>query len=108
MKSKYIGKWRITEMEYWEQDFIDLVVPGYILFKEGGEGSFQFGAVEGEIDYRIEEVGGIERLDFSWAGYDEGDPVCGRGWAVINGDELQGGLYFHMGDDSWFKARRTK
>ena len=108
MKSRHISKWRITQMEQWDQDFIDLVVPGYINFDKGGDGSFQFGAVEGEIDYRIEEVGIIKRLEFTWAGYDEGDPVCGRGWAVLDGDELHGGLYFHMGDDSWFKARRIK
>ena len=104
MKSKYIGKWRITDMEHWGKDFIDLVIPGYIHFQKDSDGSFQFGAVEGEIDYRIEVVGEIERLEFTWAGHDEGDPVCGRGWAVIDGDVLHGRLYFHVGDDSWFKA----
>ena len=39
MKSECIGKWRISEMEQWDQDFIDLVVPGYINFEKGGDGS---------------------------------------------------------------------
>ena len=108
MKSECIGKWRISEMEQWDQDFIDLVVPGYINFEKGGDGRFQFGAVEGEIDYRIEKVGNVERLEFTWTGYDESDPVCGRGWVVMEGNELRGRLYFHLGDDSWFKATRGK
>lgn len=33
-----IGKWRITEMELWDSDFIDLLGPGYIQFDpEGGD-----------------------------------------------------------------------
>ena len=108
MKNKYVGKWRIVEMEQWDQDFIDLVVPGHITLKEAGQGSFQFGAVEGKIDYRIEKVANMERFEFSWAGYDEFDSVCGRGWAVIEGNELRGRLYFHFGEDSWYRAIRTK
>ena len=26
MKDRYLGKWRIREMEQWDKDFIDLVV----------------------------------------------------------------------------------
>ncbi|HYZ22362.1 MAG TPA: hypothetical protein VE690_09415 [Rhodopila sp.] len=28
-KHPLIGKWRITEMELWDADFIDLMEPGY-------------------------------------------------------------------------------
>lgn len=28
-KEIFIGKWRITEMDMWDQDFIDAEVPGY-------------------------------------------------------------------------------
>ena len=94
-------------MEHWDNEFIDLVVPGHITFKKNGEGEFQFGAVQGYIDYRIETWGDLERLEFSWEGNDEMDPVSGRGWAEIKGDELHGRLYFHMGDDSWFIAKRS-
>ena len=34
MSNTYVGTWRIIEMEQWDQDFIDLVVPGYIAFRE--------------------------------------------------------------------------
>ena len=29
MSNPYFGTWRIREMEQWDQDYIDLVVPGY-------------------------------------------------------------------------------
>lgn len=62
MLNKYVGKWRIAAMEQWDKEFIDLVVPGHITLKKDGLGNFQFGAVEGSIDYRIEKMGELERL----------------------------------------------
>jgi hypothetical protein len=34
MSNQYMGTWRIIEMEQWDQDYIDLVVPGYFSFRE--------------------------------------------------------------------------
>jgi hypothetical protein len=78
-RNPYLGKWRITEMEMWDQDFIDIETEGHFLFEKGELGSFQFGLVQGQIDYRIERVGEVERLEFSWEGQDENDDVLGRG-----------------------------
>jgi hypothetical protein len=37
--------------------------------------------------------------------YDESDPASGRGWAALEEDgTLRGHLYFHLGDDSGFRA----
>jgi hypothetical protein len=107
-KAKYIGKWRIIEMEMWDQDYVDLIIPGYFSFDKDDLGDFQFGVVKGQIDYRIEKIGDVERLEFSWEGADENDPASGRGWAVINGDHLEGRFYFHLGDNSWFKFKRIR
>jgi len=74
--------------------------------KNDGTGRFQFGAVGGLIDCRSTVRDGKQAIGFSWEGVDEGDPVHGRGWAVWDGDTLQGHLYFHMGDDSSFVAKR--
>jgi len=93
-------------MEMWDQDFIDMIKPGYFSFGRAGLGYFQFGSVEGEIDYRVEKTNNFERLEFSWAGQSEYDPASGRGWAIMSGDQLEGRFYFHLGDDSWFKAKR--
>ena len=95
-------------MEQWDQDYVDLVVPGYFEFRKGRAGEFRFGVVEGELDYAIETNGQRHRLEFSWMGQSEFDPEAGRGWAVIDDQsQLFGKIYFHMGDDSWFKATRS-
>jgi hypothetical protein len=106
MKNLFLGKWRITEMEQWDQEYIDLVVPGYFEFRKNNIGEFQFGIVEGDIDYRIEKVGDDKRLDFSWEGQEEYESLSGRGWATVEKNELIGRIFFHLGDDSWFKATR--
>jgi hypothetical protein len=107
-KAKYIGKWRIIEMEMWDQNYIDLIIPGYFSFDKEDLGYFQFGVVEGQLDYRVEKIGDVERLEFSWEGQSENDPALGRGRAVINGDCLEGRIYLHLSDDSWFKAKKIR
>jgi hypothetical protein len=103
----YSGKWRIIEMEMWDQDFIDLETEGHFTFDKDELGSFQFGAVRGQIDYRIEDICGSERLEFSWEGSDENDPASGRGWVILENDLINGKIYFHLGDSSWFKAKKS-
>ncbi|MDN5861274.1 MAG: hypothetical protein L0H84_21940 [Pseudonocardia sp.] len=97
------GRWRIVAMDLWDAETIDLVVPGFIEFGDDGSGEFGFIAVRGWMDCRP----GVRRgdVEFSWQGDDEGDPVGGRGWAVLADDgTLTGHLYFHLGDDSGFRA----
>ena len=106
MSNPYLGTWRIIEMEQWDQDSIDLVVPGYITFREDNLGAFQFGAVHGDFDYHIEPYQETARVEFSWEGEAEMDPVSGRGWAMIQDGQLQGRLYFHEGDASGFVAEK--
>jgi len=107
-KNPYLGKWRIIEMEMWDQDFIDMETEGYFSFETEELGCFQFGLVQGRIDYRIEKIGDIERLEFTWEGQDENDEALGRGWAIIKNNHIEGRFYFHLGDDSWFKAQKYK
>jgi len=47
-RNLYIGKWRIIEMEMWDQEFIDMETEGYFLFEKGRSGSFQFGWFKGK------------------------------------------------------------
>ena len=104
MKKTYVGKWRITDMEQWDKECIDMMVPGYLTIKNDGTGLLQFGAVEAEVDGHLESINGVERLDFSLMGSDEGEEVCGRGWAEVIGRNMKGKIYFHQGDDSSFTA----
>jgi hypothetical protein len=103
-KNPFHSKWRIIEMEHWDSDYIDLVVPGHITFEKDDLGEFQFGTMRGELDCRFEKHGDEMRVEFSWQGESEIDPASGRGWATIKEGELNGRLYIHLGDDSWFRA----
>ena len=103
-----IGRWRITEMENWDQEAVDLVQPGFIEFDDDGLGGLGFIAVTGELDWREADRDGRPGVEFSWQGSDEGDDVSGRGWTALNRDgTLEGHIYFHLGDDSAFRAERT-
>jgi hypothetical protein len=100
------GRWRIVWMENWGQDFVDAEVEGFFEFARDGGGGFQFGYVSGGIDYREVERNGKPAVEFSWEGNDEMDPAQGRGWAVLDGDEIEGRIFFHRGDESAFRAVR--
>jgi hypothetical protein len=104
--SPFQGRWRIVSMEMWDQDFVDAEVEGYFEFGPDGLGSFQFGYVSGDIDYKVDTRDGKPRVEWSWDGNDEMDPAQGRGWAVIDGDEIHGLIAFHQGDESEFVAKR--
>ena len=62
------GRWRLVEMELWDQDFLDLVVEAHITIDDDSLGYFQFGAVEGQVDCRFDTDGGKPRAAFSWRG----------------------------------------
>ena len=106
--SSFAGKWRIAEMEVWDQDYVDMEMPGFIRIGSDGTGQFQFGLVSGDIDGRVEQCGNAQRFDFSWSGQEENDLVCGRGGAVIENGELKGRIYLHLSDDSAFRAIKSK
>ena len=105
MKSSFVGRWRIVEMEQWDQEFVDLASPGHITFTSNGRGELHFGAVDATLDWRVDDAG--SRVAFSFEGFDEGDEVSGRGWARVEGRELKGWFAFHLGDESEFRARRA-
>ena len=103
-----VGRWRIVEMDLWAQEDVDLVAPGFIDFGADHMGSLGFIAVQGGLDWRDAPRDGCPGVEFSWEGFDEGDPATGRGWAVIDENgSLRGRIFFHLGDDSGFRAERT-
>ena len=97
-----VAGWRITEMDRWDQETIDLVGPGLIEFLGDG-GQFRFIAVDGWMDCKYGKRSGQPYVDFN--GNDACDPVSGRGWAKLKKDAtLSGRIYIHHGDRSGFKA----
>ena len=107
MKTQFIGTWFISEMESWDADYIDLVGPGHLAIGPKGVGSVRFGAVDADLDWRIEDIRRGQKLQFTFEGFDEGDPISGRGWAVVEGTQMVGHIYIHHGDEAPFKAIRT-
>lgn len=56
---KAIGRWRITSMVMWDNDFMDAEVPAHITIHKNMQGDFQFGFVQGEIDGRTSQEGDL-------------------------------------------------
>jgi hypothetical protein len=105
--SGLIGRWRIEETDVWDREALDLVGPAFIEFRSDMTGLFGFIAVEGWMDCREASIDDHPGLEFSWDGNDECDPASGRGWAALQPDDtLTGHIYFHMADDSAFRATR--
>ncbi len=103
------GVWRIVEMDLWDAEAIDLLGPGYIQFSADQTGHFRFIAVEGWMDCHSDQRDGRPCVEFTWEGNDESDPASGRGWAALDEDgSLRGHIYFHLGDDSGFRAVRAE
>ena len=95
-------------MSMWDKDYIDEEVPGYFEFGANNLGSFHFGYVQGDVDYRVTERGDKPTVEFSFKGGDgaDGTPCTGRGWMTLNGETLAGMFYFHRGDDTEIELSR--
>jgi hypothetical protein len=108
-RSPFLGRWHIVSMSTWDEDYLNEEVQAFVEFdgKEGG--SFQFGYVQGVIDSREGLRDGQPAVEFSWEGIDgaDGTPLSGRGWAVLQEDELSGMIFIHQGDESEFEAERA-
>ena len=102
----FAGRWRIAEMDVWDNDFLDLVEQAHLTF-EGETGEIVFGALKGFLDVRYGARDGAACAEFSWEGFDDNDPACGRGWAAIGtAGRLVGHFFIHQEDDSGFVCER--
>ncbi len=39
--SNFLGDWRLTEMEMWDREYMDMEVPAYIRFEKKGLGGLE-------------------------------------------------------------------
>lgn len=104
------GRWKITWMEMWDQDFVDLVVPGYIEIYSDGVGEFEFGAVTGGFGTATPDG---RYFHSQWEGSDEMDEDRGEIYGTLddenaNDGELFGTLSFWNGDESDYRAVRME
>jgi hypothetical protein len=93
-------------MDQWAQDFVDEEEEEYFDFSDEGQGEFHFGYVRGQMDCRLTTRDGVPAIEWTWDGNDEMEAAHGRGWAVVKDDKLHGMIFFHLGDDSGFDAKR--
>jgi hypothetical protein len=105
VKPQYLGTWRITEMEVWEAAYVNLAGPGQFRINRDGSGFMQFGVVKAALDCRMEQIGPIERLEFTFQGVDEEEAISGRGWLTVSGEAMTGQICFHRGENSGFTGR---
>jgi hypothetical protein len=102
------GRWLIQEMDLWNRDVLDLAGSAFIELRSDNAGRFGFIAVRGEMDCRESTIDDNPALEFRWFGNDDCDQASGRGWVVLQRDEtLKGRIYFHLGEDSAFRATRA-
>jgi hypothetical protein len=107
-KAPIEGRWNIVSMTAWDvEETVEELQP-FIEFERSDGGQFQFGSVYGEMDCRLTERNGKPAAEFSWEGHDEDEQVFGRGWAVLEGDQLDGMIFLHQGDESGFVAERAE
>ena len=83
MAKTFKGRWRISEMDVWDNDYLDLVEPAHIVFESENDGAFVFGTVKGWLDVRYGARDGSACAEFSWEGLNDTDPACGRGWVIL-------------------------
>ena len=94
-------------MDQWDEEYLNEEGQASIEFEQGQTGQFHFGYDHGEIDYRVTTRDGKPAVEFTWEGHDEMEAAHGRGWAVLDGEELKGEIFFHLGDESGFVAKRA-
>jgi hypothetical protein len=105
--NEFVGKWRITEMEVWSQDMVDLNEEGHFNFDENNQGKFIFCDVEGYMDVVVNTR--MPELEFSWEGTDDRRNVSGRGKIEFPSPfEGEGIIYIHNGDSSTFSIKRIE
>jgi hypothetical protein len=81
---------------------------GFIEFDASGTGRFRFGETRGDLDGKVGLRDGKQAIDFSWEGADGSGERWGRGWAVLESNELHGTVFIHKGGETSFVAKRAK
>jgi hypothetical protein len=104
------GLWHIVSMSGWDEDYFNEEVQAFIEFEAHGTGHFQFGYVQGDMDWRPGTRDGQPAVEWTWEGIDGADmtEMTGRGWAKLEDKELHGMIVIHLGEEAGFVAKRAK
>ena len=71
---------------------------------------FQFGYVQGYMDWRPTTRDGEPAVEWTWEGTDGADltEMTGRGWTKLDDEQRHGMIVIHWGGESGFVAKRAK
>src|SRR5947207_11361971 len=80
-RNPFEGLWHIVSMDQWVEDYFNEEVQAFIEFEGNGNGHFQFGYVQGYMDWRPATRDGEPAVEWPWEGTDGADmtPMTGRG-----------------------------
>jgi hypothetical protein len=92
----------------WARADLDEFAPAHITFGANRRGELELVAIEADIDYRVGTREGKPAVEFSWQGSDDGQPISGRGWALLGDSQIAGRLFIHQGDETTFTARSAR
>ena len=110
------GKWAVVELPSMTDDYLDLSPDPHVQITHDEydrfSATFQFGAQQGEIDGRVDEVWThAAAIFFTFVGVDEGDEFSGAAADVAynaKDQTITGTMRYHLGDDLPFVWRRVK
>src|SRR5262249_8640898 len=77
-KSPFEGLWHIVSMSGWDEDYFNEEVQAFIEFEANGTGHFQFGYVQGYMDWRPGTRDGQPAVEWTWEGTDGADMTRNR------------------------------
>ena len=107
----FYGNWLTVEMEQWEPDEFNKVIPAKINFNHIKEkkslGGLNFSNITANFDCRYKTVHKRPFVDFSFYGKNEKEPVVGRGFAILRSETMmEGTIILHQDIESWFVAKK--
>jgi hypothetical protein len=91
-KSSIEGCWNIVSVSGWDEEHPHVQEQAFIDIGPEDIGDFHFGYVRGDMDCRAAERDGKPAVEFTWEGNNHTGHAFGRGWAVLDVDELKKNL----------------
>jgi hypothetical protein len=112
-ESEFAGKWKVIEAVDMLEDYLSQSPDPHILIivneKNEVTGSYQFGTQDGYIDGRFEKNEDIQKLIFSFEGWDEADLMNGSGTlAVESGDTYLLTMKYENGNTFSFRCQAAQ
>ncbi len=106
---EFVDVWRIRAVGDFTRERIDAGGRAVISFDRRGYGTLKFCGIEAEMDCRYIVRPRSNVVEFSLVGFEDAEPISGRGWAhVLRTGGMTGHLFLHRGSDLPFSAIRLR